>query len=738
LLAATAHTLTFANSAAVSWTSPATINITGWSGAYNGTAGTGGRIFVGSTATGLTASQLAQILFFNGTNYFRATILGTGEVVPTATIAMFWGGTAAENWVIGSKWSLVNGIPYTSNWTNGRAAIFNVSSSTITHTTTGPTVSSITANENVTVTYTSGTFSTGGTVAPIYVANSKLLNLAGTAIATAAGTGIIKNGPGTLQLTGAAYPGGFTLNSGMVVAGGATAMGDGGTLTINAGTIAANATRDFSNRLDLGITIGGDFTLGSSTSPAVGTSNLTFNNNTALGSSVTRTITLGGTGTYAWNGIISGTSSNLTIAATAAGTLALGGANTYGGNTTINGGTVRPTVATALPSTTGLTFANTAGAILDLSTNALAHTVASLSGGGSTGGNIAFGASTTTTLTVGNASNTTYSGLISGASLTTGGLVKVGSGILTLGHTANTYAGTTTITAGELRLNPSTTTGSFASQIILNGGKLSTTGIATSTVFTSTSTLNLNATSTLDLGSNAHELRFANSSGVTWNGAALVINNWVGTPSAAGTAGRIFVGSANTHLTAGQLAKISFTGYVGAMLLASGELVPVSAPTIYTWDGSASSDWATGANWDLGTVPLSTDYVIIPTAASYTNALIITGARTVTDFTVNGTGTYSIAAAASLTVNGTFNYASSVAATYNCASTLTIASTASQTIPAANYGNLDLTGGARVLASSGTIGICGTFTRGAGAYTVTGSTVDYNGSGAQTISCWYL
>jgi hypothetical protein len=238
----------------------------------------------------------------------------------------------------------------------------------------------------------------------------------------------------------------------------------------------------------------------------------------------------------------------------------------------------------------------------------------------------------------------------------------------------------------------------------------------------------------LDLGSNAHELRFANSSGVTWNGAALVINNWVGTPSAAGTAGRIFVGSANTHLDAGQLAKITFTGYVGAMLLASGELVPVSAPTTYTWDGSASSDWATGANWDLGTVPLSTDYVIIPTAASYTNALIITGARTVTDFTVNGTGTYSIAAAASLTVNGTFNYASSVAATYNCTSTLNIASTASQTIPAANYGNLDLTGGARVLASSGTIGICGTFTRGAGAYTVTGSTVDYNGSGAQTIS----
>jgi autotransporter-associated beta strand protein len=294
---------------------------------------------------------------------------------------------------------------------------------------------------------------------------------------------------------------------------------------------------------------------------------------------VTRTITLRNLcNLLTWNGIISGTSSNLTIAATAAGTLGLGGANTYGGNTTINGGTLRPTVSRCFTSTTGLNICKYSRCYFRFIYQCFTHilllpyqvVVA-------TGGNISFGASITTTLTVGNASNTTYSGLISGASLTTGGLVKVGSGILTLGHTANTYTGTTTITAGELRLNPSTTTGSFASQIVLNGGKLSTTSIAASTVFTSTSTLNLNATSTLDLGSNAHELRFANSSGVTWNGAALVINNWVGTPSAAGTAGRIFVGSANTHLDAGQLAKITFTGYVGAMLLASGELVPVSA-----------------------------------------------------------------------------------------------------------------------------------------------------------------
>ncbi len=57
-----------------------------------------------------------------------------------------------------------------------------------------------------------------------------------------------------------------------------------------------------------------------------------------------------------------------------------------------------------------------------------------------------------------------------------------------------------------------------------------------------------------------------------------------------------------------------------------------------------------------------------------------------------------------------------------------------QTIPAFAYNNLTSSStGARTLASSGTIGVAGTFTPGTNAYTVTGSTVDFNGAGAQTI-----
>ncbi|MBK6381075.1 MAG: hypothetical protein IPF72_15885 [Chitinophagaceae bacterium] len=62
------HTLSFANSSAVPWTAGQTLTITGWAGGYNGTSGTAGQIFVGADATGLTAGQLAQITFRDGSN----------------------------------------------------------------------------------------------------------------------------------------------------------------------------------------------------------------------------------------------------------------------------------------------------------------------------------------------------------------------------------------------------------------------------------------------------------------------------------------------------------------------------------------------------------------------------------------------------------------------------------------------------------------------------------------------
>ena len=556
-----AHNINFANSSGATWTANTFLTITGWTGGYNGTAGTGGKIFFGSDATGLTPEQLAQIYFVNGGNYYSASILSTGEIVPKNQ-AMFWGGTAAQNWATGALWSLVPGGPYTSTWISGSSAYFLVPSSTITIQTTQPVCSGINAFENVTVTYAGSTFSTGATIAPIYVASSKTFDFSNTAMATAAGTGFIKNGNGTIiSSNGNAYPGGFTMNKGLFGVGGVNALGNGGSLNINGGTLGTTGARNITTRYS-SINIGGDFTIG-----ATGySSTFTFADNVTLGNNATRTITLGAASIQTLNGIISGTNSNLVLNATAAGTLSLGGVNTYGGNTTINGGTLSATVNGALPSTTNITLANTAGAVLNI---AASPTVASISGGGTTGGNITLSSGR---LTINQASNTTYSGVISGA----GGLTKTGSGILTLSNSANTYTGSSIITNGELRLNP-TANASLASQMDLNGGKLSTSNIVATRTITNSSTLKLSASSSIDLGSNAHTLSFAASNGVTWTAAqTLTINGWTGTEGSSGTAGRIFVGNAATHLTATQLAQINFTGYAnGAMLLSTGELVPI-------------------------------------------------------------------------------------------------------------------------------------------------------------------
>jgi hypothetical protein len=60
-------------------------------------------------------------------------------------------------------------------------------------------------------------------------------------------------------------------------------------------------------------------------------------------------------------------------------------------------------------------------------------------------------------------------------------------------------------------------------------------------------------------------------------------------------------------------------------------------------------------------------------------------------------------------------------------------SSASQTIVAGDYYDLDGTGGDRVMSATDTIGIADIFTVGAGTYTVTNSTVDFNGSSDQNI-----
>ncbi len=197
----------------------------------------------------------------------------------------------------------------------------------------------------------------------------------------------------------------------------------GGTLTVNADIdIAANQRWVASRNLNVGGNVG------------LGTNTLTL-------------WTAGGTTTI--SGVISGTG-GITRAISAGGISLLSGANTYSGATTLNLGTLRAGVASvtgvsgAFGVNSAVIMSNVAATNLDL--NGFNNQIGSITGGGSTGGNVLLGAAI---LTTGgdNSSPAAFAGSISG---TGGGVTKIGSGKQIFSG-STTYNGATTISEGTLK-----------------------------------------------------------------------------------------------------------------------------------------------------------------------------------------------------------------------------------------------------------------------------------------------
>ena len=86
-LGASTSVLRFADSSAAAWTSGKQLIIREWNGSPAG-GGTEG-VFFGTSASGLSAAQLAKVGFMNpagfATGLYQAAILATGEVVPSGT-----------------------------------------------------------------------------------------------------------------------------------------------------------------------------------------------------------------------------------------------------------------------------------------------------------------------------------------------------------------------------------------------------------------------------------------------------------------------------------------------------------------------------------------------------------------------------------------------------------------------------------------------------------------------------
>ena len=80
--------LRFADSKSITWSNQAVLTIENWKGSVSG-SGTQ-QVIVGSSSSALTAQQLHQIQFHNpagASGFFPATILSTGEIVPTRMLA---------------------------------------------------------------------------------------------------------------------------------------------------------------------------------------------------------------------------------------------------------------------------------------------------------------------------------------------------------------------------------------------------------------------------------------------------------------------------------------------------------------------------------------------------------------------------------------------------------------------------------------------------------------------------
>ena len=99
LLGTGSHNLNFSASNSTAWTAAKTLTITGWTGTASG--GTAGRIYVGSSGSGLTQAQLDAINF-TGQQTGAQIISGTGEIVPNFTVTIT--STQSGNWNSTSTW----------------------------------------------------------------------------------------------------------------------------------------------------------------------------------------------------------------------------------------------------------------------------------------------------------------------------------------------------------------------------------------------------------------------------------------------------------------------------------------------------------------------------------------------------------------------------------------------------------------------------------------------------------
>ncbi len=239
----------------------------------------------------------------------------------------------------------------------------------------------------------------------------------------------------------------------------------------------------------------------------------------------------------------------------------------------------------------------------------------------------------------------------------------------------------------------------------------------------------------------------------------------LGLAAGSGTS-RLTIAAGNTlTVTGGIIIQPGTSGtspYFNARLTNNGTLM---IGTNLTVDASNSSQWGYGYfDQGAGSTSIGGNILAVGFSTTQTANITFTGAGTINmngansivslnAYSITDLGTFAgvinmngTSSALNVAANGTLTLGSgsanvnlsgsiSNAGTFNAGnSTVTYQSNGSQTIAALNYYNLTSTGsGARILANTGTIGVGRTFTIGTNSYTNTGSTINFNGTGAQTV-----
>jgi hypothetical protein len=340
-------------------------------------------------------------------------------------------------------------------------------------------------------------------------------------------------------------------------------------------------------------------------------------------------------------------------------------------------------------------------------------------------------------------------------SLGVAGLLRVTSGSLTVGTTAN----------GNLRSGGGTFV--FEGGTTTVAGRFDARDITTITNFQMTAgTLTVNTNGSVYTYAAPFSMQVVGST-FTMTGGTIIIqrqggNNlgYVNTGASAShtvSGGTIQIGNGSTPGT--DVIKILSTiplynlSIVAATGLADGDLTVlhnVAINNTTTLDGSTRTLSVAG-NWNnSGAFTHGTSTVVFNGAAQ---TISRTGGENFNNLTLNSTGNVTMnnnvivsgaltltqgtlaVGANTLELDGAVSATSGALTSTNTGTVYYNQGSNGQSVLAANYGNLTFSNFNKVLASSGSIGIAGVFTQGSGVgHTNTGSTINYNSGGAQAVA----